>query len=400
MLDPHDYTHLVSEVAVAKSDSFTLVTLPRPAGDMAYFRWRWAIRPVVDAQIARSLELSLTEAVRGRMAGSTANVPTVKAKFQVLVDAILVTGRCNPVTLVSLLPALASCMAETSVLTRPATVAHVAPAEQARRHVQTQAVGLPPVTSVPETDHIPTGNDQTLSTGLSTLCVVGDFDPPALNASLSALHWSRTLPTVDSDILAPEPSEPTLTVLEGAGNQLADVVMGQLIPSRTAPLGAAADLALTALAGAHRSDLNVMLREDHRLTYGVQSSVANLVGSSVYALRYSVPAPQAQQALSLTRTAIESLRQHGVSPQRLSDLQALRTGALVVSLDSSEGLCACLASLHLLGSRGDLIEHLRGYQSVTTDDLAVALDAFFDPDRMHVAVATPQRTALDWRTHG
>lgn len=176
--------------------------------------------------------------------------------------------------------------------------------------------------------------------------------------------------------------------------------MGQRMPSRSNPLGTAADLALTALAGAHRSELNVALREDHRLTYGVQSSVASLAGSSIYAVRYSVPAAKAQQALTLTRTVIESLCRHGVNPQRLSEIQALRTGALVVSLDSSEGLCACLASLHLPDGQGDLIECLRSYQSVTTDDLAVALDAFFDPDRMHVAVATNQRTALDWRTHG
>ncbi|MCW8384631.1 M16 family metallopeptidase, partial [Streptomyces justiciae] len=265
------------------------------------------------------------------------------------------------------------------------------------RHVHAQAVGL---SSAHTADRLPAGNEQNLSAGPSTLCIVGDFDPSALEAGLSTLQEAPTRTTVAEDGILPEPPKPALTVLEGVDDRVADVTMGQRIPSRGTLPGTAADLALTALAGAYRSDLNVTLRETHRLTYGVQSSVANLVGASVYTLRYSVPIVQVQQALTLTRSTIESLRKRGVSPQRLSDLQTLRTGALVVSLDTSEGLCACLASLHLPGSQGDLIEYLRGYQSVTTDDLAAALDAFFDPDRMHVAVATNQRTALDWRTHG
>ncbi|MFE7927566.1 M16 family metallopeptidase [Streptomyces sp. NPDC057456] len=400
MLDPQDYTHLVSGMTVAKSDGLTLVTLPRQAGDMAYFRWRWASRPVADAQRAKSLELALNEAMRGRIAATATNAPKGKVKFQVLIDAVVAAGRCHPDGLLTLLSVLASSIAETMDSPPPTVPVSVTPAERARRHVQAQTAGLSTSSSPPTVEHLPTGSGHTPDLGLSTLCIVGDFDAQALEAGHAVLHRNPYPPALAEDLGTLEPPTPTVTVIEAADSRMADVVMGQQIPARGAPLGTAADLALTALAGAHRSDLNVTLREEHRLTYGVQSSVAPLAGTSMYALWYSAPESQAQQALALTRTAITSLRKRGVSPQRLSDLQTLRTGALVVSLDTSEGLCACLSSLHLPGSQPDLIEYLRSYQSVSTDDLEAALDAFFNPDHMHVAVATNRHTALDWRTHG
>ncbi|MDR6980979.1 hypothetical protein J2X68_007721 [Streptomyces sp. 3330] len=87
MLDPQDYTHLVSGMTVAKSDGLTLLTLPQLAGEMAYFRWRWASRPVADTQRAKLLELALNEAVRVRIAATATDAPKGKVKFQVLIDA-------------------------------------------------------------------------------------------------------------------------------------------------------------------------------------------------------------------------------------------------------------------------------------------------------------------------
>lgn len=195
MLDPHDYTYLTSEMAVIKSDSLTLVTLPRPSGSMAYFRWRWVIRPVADAQMAQSLELSLNRAVRERMAGGAANLPTGKIKFQVLVDAVVAIGRCSPAGFAMLLPTVASCVSETRVPMRPVKAGPVSPAERARRHIQTQAVGVP--SAAPAAGPVSTGHDHALGTGLSTLCVVGDIDRSALEAGLSILQRSPTPTTVD-----------------------------------------------------------------------------------------------------------------------------------------------------------------------------------------------------------
>ncbi|MFJ9026273.1 M16 family metallopeptidase [Streptomyces sp. NPDC102259] len=400
MLDPQHYTHLVSEVTVADMDGLTLVTLPRPSGDLAYFRWRWASPPVTDPQSAKALEGALNEAVRGRMAVVAAPATRGTVKFQVLIDAVVATGRCAPAGLTGLLSALASAVAGTLGAQPLAVPGAVSPAEQARRYVQAGTAGLLPPAPSSEPEQWLAASGQAHGPGISTLCIVGDFDAHALEASHPVLHQSSS-PAVQVEGMGPKKSpRPALTVLDAPDSRMADVVMGQQMPARGAPLGPAADLALTALAGAHRSDLNVTLREEHRLTYGVQSSVAALAGASTYVLWYSAPAGQAQQALALTRTAIESLRERGVSAERLADLQSLRTGALVVSLDTSEGLCACLASLHLPGSQPDLIEYLRSYQSVSADDLRAALDAFFDPDRMHVAVATNRHNALDWRTHG
>lgn len=228
MLDPRDYTYLVSEMTVTESDGLTLVTLPRPVGDMAYFRWRWVCPPIADVQIAKSVELALDEAVRGRMVGGDPNVPTGKVKFQVLIDAVVATGRCAPAGLATLLSALASCVARTMIPSPPVTPLLVAPAERARRHVQVQAAGL---LSCPPTlaESPPAWHGQALSPSRSTLCIVGDFGSQALQTTLSVLQGSPPQPPTAEDLVPQEPPQPTFTVIEAADSRVADVVMGQRV---------------------------------------------------------------------------------------------------------------------------------------------------------------------------
>lgn len=178
------------------------------------------------------------------------------------------------------------------------------------------------------------------------------------------------------------------------GKSQSDLVLGVPGPARSNPHFLAAVLGNSILGrfGLY-GRIGEAVREKAGLAYYAYSSVSGGTGPGPWQVIAGVNPRGVEEAIALTRDEIKRFITEPVSDEELLENKANFIGRMPLQLESNEGVAAAIVHLerHQLG-----LDYYRSYperiSAITPDDIRVAAQQFWHPDRVAIAVAGEQES--------
>jgi predicted Zn-dependent peptidase len=173
----------------------------------------------------------------------------------------------------------------------------------------------------------------------ATLLVVGDVDPAAVVAQARGAFGPWRGRSVARDAVQPPsipkrkpevsfiPRQPASTLIACATRPLTDVRGGE----------AALDLLAAALGSGGGSRLNLVLREQHGLTYGAQAAMVKRRHARAWVACAHLRADKAEEGLGLFLQVLDSVRGGALTAEELEHARALLVAEVEATHDSTGG---------------------------------------------------------------
>lgn len=135
--------------------------------------------------------------------------------------------------------------------------------------------------------------------------------------------------------------------------------------------------------------LGKVVREEHGLTYGINSHLLNPdFGQGPLIIELSVSPQNAQEAITLTRKVLEEYLLNGAEPADMRRAIGGESGSFQVGLASSMGVANTLCRLANIGLPLATIDEFgKSLKRVTRRDVNLALQSYFHPERMITVLA-------------
>lgn len=228
------------------------------------------------------------------------------------------------------------------------------------------------------------------------VAVAGDMTPRELGAALDRIFGSlprKAKLSPVAEVAWPSDTPTLLVPRTGTQTKLMFAMPG---PKRDDPDWHAAEIANYILGGGgFASRLMKDTRDDKGLTYGIGTGLSAMEHGAMIVGEASVDNARAGEAWNVILSTMRRFYEGGVTDQEIAAAQDYLTGSLPLALTSTDKIAGVLVDiqrdklgLDYLDRRNDLI------RAVTPDDVARAIRAWFDPDRVTLSLAgTPEGIA-------
>ena len=222
-----------------------------------------------------------------------------------------------------------------------------------------------------------------------TLYVAGGIDPEVLIESLNR-HFGDWKPSKGEaavpDLAAVDTGEQPARIIlfDMPGAPQSNVIAAQVIDPPFQPGHTDFRLANMIYGGTFTSRINTNLREEKGWSYGVRSSVSNAMGPRMWRVTAQVQSDKTAQSIAELLNELRSI--DGDKPFTADELENVRNERirkLPAVTATTSGILGYLAENGVHGHADDYVEERKGeYEAVALADLATAMDARVDPDKL------------------
>ncbi len=229
---------------------------------------------------------------------------------------------------------------------------------------------------------------------LTILSVAGDVDPQAVFTLVQRLlqDWSAAGPAPDKSF------PPMQTVGETRktnqvlpGKQESVTVLGHQGIARLDPEYYQAFLANQILGGSGLSSLLMReVRDEEGLTYSIYSTFRVSPGVRPWIVTFQSDPARVDQAVASTLRQVRAMQAGRVSEQQVDDAREELVGALVLTLENSQGIAVLNREIEYFGLGRDYLHQFpRAVRAVSRQQVVAAANKWFHPDRTLQSTAGP-----------
>jgi len=222
-----------------------------------------------------------------------------------------------------------------------------------------------------------------------TLFVAGVIDPEVLIESLNRHFgdWKPSegeaaVPDLEKIDAGDQPAR--VIVFDMPGAPQSNVIAAQIIDPPFQPGHTDFRLANMIYGGNFTSRINTNLREEKGWSYGVRSSVSNVMGPRMWRVTAQVQSDKTAQSIAELLNELRAV--DGDKPFTVDELEKARNERirkLPAVTATTAGILGYLAENGVHGHADDYVEQRKGeYEAVVLENLALALDARVDPDKL------------------
>jgi zinc protease len=222
-----------------------------------------------------------------------------------------------------------------------------------------------------------------------TLYVAGGIDPEVLIESLNR-HFGDWKPSKGEaavpDLESVDTGEQSARIIlfDMPGAPQSNVIAAQVIDPPFLPGHTDFRLANMIYGGTFTSRINTNLREEKGWSYGVRSSVSNAMGPRVWRVTAQVQSDKTAQSIVELLNELRSIdSDKPFTADELENVRNERIRKLPAVTATTSGILGYLAENGVYGLADDYVEERKGeYEAVALEDLATALDARVDPNKL------------------
>ena len=240
--------------------------------------------------------------------------------------------------------------------------------------------------------------------GDATLLAAGDLDPDELEGVLAkrfepmepAETTGPRASTGASDlhpfIEPPERPGVRIRVLDRPGSPQTELRVGHAAIPRSHPDWTALAVLNSLFGGKFTSRINLILREEHGLTYGVSSRFIPRLGNGPFVVSAAVANQGAGLAARAILAELERLRQEPVGAEELADTTSYMLGVFPYTLQTIDGLLYRLNDLAVYDLPDDYYApeaFMARLEAVGRETLLDAARAHLCPDRASIVAVGP-----------
>jgi len=230
--------------------------------------------------------------------------------------------------------------------------------------------------------------------GNATIAIVGDLD--AAQAETIADALSGALPAGESLPALPAVESPTSaqTIRVPLEAEQTHVMMGQPSVRKGSEAYYPLYLGNHILGGGGlTSILAERMREERGLSYSSASSLTSGARRGRFQMTTQVRNDSLEEALSVMRDSLETMRVDGPSAQRLSDSQRNITGSFPLQLDSNRDLLGYIATIGFHDLSRDYLERFVGrIDGLDGEAVRAAMHEHIDPAHTITVLVGPEAT--------
>lgn len=216
------------------------------------------------------------------------------------------------------------------------------------------------------------------------IAVAGDISPNELAPLLDSVFGD--LPKTDqqtsiSDFIFPQEPATVLVPREGTQTALLFAMPG---PKRDDPDWYAADIANYILGGGgFSSRLMQDVRDKNGLTYGISTSLSAMDYGGVIVGDAATDNNKTQKAWSIASDTIRNFYDNGATEKEVSAAKDYLTGALPLTMTSTDRIAGALVSMQLEHLSRDYMDRYNDLiRNVTSDDINRVIKRWFNPDHL------------------
>lgn len=180
------------------------------------------------------------------------------------------------------------------------------------------------------------------------------------------------------------------------GKSQADIVLGASGPSRLAEDWQAANMAnhILGVFGMY-GRVGAQVREKLGLAYYSFSRLDGGLGPGPWRIIAGVNPANVEETVQAVAAELRRITQEPVAEGELADSKANFIGRLPLQLESSEGVAGSILSMELYGLGLDYLQrYAQEIEALTADQVREAARHYLDPDAFALAVAGPDRAAV------
>lgn len=180
------------------------------------------------------------------------------------------------------------------------------------------------------------------------------------------------------------------------GKSQADIVLGASGPSRLAEDWQAANMAnhILGVFGMY-GRVGAQVREKLGLAYYSFSRLDGGLGPGPWRIIAGVNPANVEETVQAVAAELRRITQEPVTEGELADSKANFIGRLPLQLESSEGVAGSILSMELYGLGLDYLQrYAQEIEALTADQVREAARHYLDPDSFALAVAGPDRAAV------
>lgn len=241
------------------------------------------------------------------------------------------------------------------------------------------------------------------------LVVAGNVDPAAVQTAAEHVfaRWrQRDVPPVTFPELAPRTGR-DIVVVHRPGSAQSMFNIGNLAIRRADPDFIALEVTNEVLGGSPRSRLFMDLREQRSLTYGVYSSLDDLVQPGPYRVRGSVGPDPAHPEVDRTGLAMEAFMEHlhritteAPAQSEMDDSERYLSDSFPLTIDTAGRIAWMVGYLRVFGLPDDYWDGYRSQiRAVTPDQALASARAHITPDTALVVVVGDAERVVDPLRH-
>ncbi len=225
----------------------------------------------------------------------------------------------------------------------------------------------------------------------ATLMICGDIQDLPLDGIVTAAFgdWS-----VAHDLGVTLPDAPDeaavgrrVVLVDRPGAPQSEIRVGHVGTKRRIEDFHALAVANALLGGLFNSRLNMLLREEHGYTYGVQSSFDMRRAAGPFAVRCAVESAVTAPSVADILAELERIREAPVEQAELDAARDYLIGVFPLRFETSAQVAGALAGLVVQGLPDDELDRYRpSIAAVTAEDVQAAARAHIDPDSASIVV--------------
>jgi zinc protease len=231
---------------------------------------------------------------------------------------------------------------------------------------------------------------QRYGTSNLTIAVVGDVDPPKVQAKIAALLGGRTEPALERPVVPPEPDriEP-VQVFKFMPKEQAHLVLG----FQGVSFGTADRFPLEILAyvlSGQGGRLFTEIREKRALAYRVNAFSMEGLDPGYFAVYLASSPENLDEAVKVVRQELRDIADKGVTADELARARRYLVGVHAIGLQRKSALAAALAFHEAYGQGWKAYrQYADNIMKVTAADVTRVARKYFNPEREVTAVVKP-----------
>ena len=227
----------------------------------------------------------------------------------------------------------------------------------------------------------------------AVLIAVGDLSPDVLIRTAAARFgdWEGRAPD-PAEHLEPEQETTSIVVVDREAAEQSELRIGHASLPRNHRDYARLSVLTTLLGGKFTSRLNLRLREELAVTYGVHCSLAKRRGPGPLKIGAAVDTPAVPNTVREVLAAVERLRTEPATDDEVRDTVRYMVGTFPYTVETARGLSNRLRDVALYDLPDDYYNRLpEELFEVTPEELLETARSHLRPDRMTVAIAGPAK---------
>jgi zinc protease len=231
---------------------------------------------------------------------------------------------------------------------------------------------------------------QRYSTSNLTIAVVGDVDPPRVQAKIAALLGDRTEPAIEKPIVpAEQPRTEPAQVFKFMAKEQGHVVLGYPGASFDNPDRFRLEILAYVLSG-QGGRLFTEIREKRALAYRVSAFSLEGLDPGYFAVYLASSPENLDEAVNVARQELRAIAEKGITADELARAQRYLVGVHAIGLQRRSALAAALAFHEAYGQGWKAYrQYADSIMKVTAAEVVRVARKYLDADREVVAVVRP-----------